>query len=301
MSILTKVFLIVVAILSIALSTLSIAANSMGQSWKKSAEDWKAAALAAQAAERTAVIQAKLTHEQDLDKIRKMSADLQKLQTDVLQVKQDLDAKSVELGQAQNQSAAMTSNLTGLNEQLQLVGAQFNREQEFNRKLTTRNAELERRNIDLNDRVKELTTALAMANTQVRALQQQLGGGDSSAYRSPARQGASAAPAMGGTSAVVEAFQPSVQPAGAVTAPIRGTITTVRGNVAGVSVGAADGVAPGMRFVIYRGSGANSKYIGSLEITRVEATESAGTLSQTTGEIQRGDQATDEASLAMRP
>ncbi len=301
MSILTKVFLIVVAILSIALSTLSIAANSMGQSWKKSAEDWKAAALAAQAAERTAVIQAKLTHEQDLDKIRKMSADLQKLQTDVLQVKQDLDAKSVELGQAQNQSAAMTSNLTGLNEQLSLVGSQFNREQEFNRKLSTRNAELERRNIDLNDRVKELTTALAMANTQVRALQQQLGGGDSSAYRTPSGAGASAAPATGGPSAVVEAFQPSVQPSGAVTAPIRGTITTVRGNVAGVSVGAADGVAPGMRFVVYRGNGANSKYVGTLEITRVEATEAAGTLSQTTGEIQRGDQATDEASLAMRP
>ncbi len=301
MSILTKVFLIVVAILSIALSTLSIAANSMGQSWKKSAEDWKAAALAAQAAERTAVIQAKLTHEQDLDKIRKMSADLQKLQTDVLQVKQDLDAKAVELGQAQNQSAAMTSNLTGLNEQLSLVGSQFNREQEFNRKLSTRNAELERRNIDLNDRVKELTTALAMANTQVRALQQQLGGGDSSAYRSPAGPGASATPTTGGPSAVVEAFQPSVQPSGAVTAPIRGTITTVRGNVAGVSVGAADGVAPGMRFVVYRGNGANSKYVGTLEITRVEATEAAGTLSQTTGEIQRGDQATDEASLAMRP
>jgi len=300
-SILTKVFLIVVAILSIALSTLSIASNSMGQSWKKSAEDWKAAALAAQAAERTAVIQAKLTHEQDLDKIRKMSADLQKLQTDVLQVKQDLDAKSVELGQSQNQSAAMTSNLTGLNEQLSLVGAQFNREQEFNRKLSTRNAELERRNIDLNDRVKELTTALAMANTQVRALQQQLGGGDSTAYRSPPGPGASAAPMTGGPSAVVEAFQPSVQPSGAVTAPIRGTITTVRGNVAGVSVGAADGVAPGMRFVVYRGNGANSKYVGTLEITRVEATEAAGTLSQTTGEIQRGDQATDEASLAMRP
>jgi hypothetical protein len=296
-SILTKVFLIVVAILSIALSTLSIAANSMGQSWKKSAEDWKAAALTAQSAERVAVVQAKLTHEQDLDKVRKLSADVQKLQTDILQIRQQLDARTVELGQAQSQNSALSSSIKGLSEQLDLINAQFNREQEFNRKISTRNAELERRNIDLNDRVKELTTALAMANTQVRALQQQLGG-----EPQPYRPGpGAAAPAPSGPPAVVEAFKPSVQTPPAVTAPIRGTITSVRGNVAGISVGSADGVAPGMRFVIYRGSGPGSQYVGTLEITRVEANESAGTVSRATTEIQRGDQATDEASLAMRP
>jgi len=215
----------------------------------------------------------------------------------VMKVKQDLDAKTIELGQAQSQGAALTSSVKGLEEQLGMNNAQLNREQEFNRKLSGRNAELERRNIDLNDRVKELTTALAMANTQVRALQQQIGG-----EAQPSRPGpGAAAPPPSGAPAVVEAFKPSVQPVGAATAPIRGTITSVRGNVAGLSVGSADGVAAGMRFVIYRGGGANSQYVGTLEITRVEANESAGTLSRATGEIQRGDQATDEGSLALRP
>jgi len=299
-SILTKVFLIVVAILSIALATLSIAANSLSSSWKRSAEDWKAAALAAQANERTVAVQAKLTHEQDLDKLRKLNAEVERLKAELQRTSQDLEAKTVELSQAQTQSAALTANVTGLRETLEMVNAQFAREQEFNRKTAGRNAELERRNIDLNERVKELTSELAMATTQVRALQQQLGGGEAiSGPRADATFTPAPVASTGGLT--VEPFQPQVAPGGAsVMAPIRARITGVRGNVAGISVGSADGVAPGMRFLVHRGGTGASQYIGTLQVTRVEANESAGTLIRTTAEVQPGDSATDEASFALR-
>lgn len=303
MSVLTKVFLVVVAILSIALSTLTIAANSLSHSWRKSADSWKAAALAAQANERATTVQAKLTHEQDLDRLRRTSAEVEKLKTELLEVKQDLEAKSLELAQSQSQGNSLTSNVTGLRETLEMVSAQFSREQEFSRKIATRNAELERRNIDLNDRTKELTTALAMATTQVKALQQQLAaveegrGGTSSGS-----MGLISGPAPG-SEAVVEAFRPApdTSAVGTVTAPIRGAVTAVRGNICGISVGSADGVAPGMRFLIHRGGGTpGSQYVATLQIARVEANESAGTLVRSSGDIRNGDLATDEASFAMR-
>ncbi|MFO0973941.1 MAG: hypothetical protein U1A27_10960 [Phycisphaerae bacterium] len=308
MSILTKVFLVLVAVLSIALSTLTIAANSLSHSWKKSAEDWKAAAMAASAAERSTAVQAKLTHEQDLDKLRRMSAELEKSKSEGLEVRQDLEAKSLELAQAQSQNSGLTSNVTGLRETLGMVSSQFAREQEFSRKIAARNAELERRNIDLSDRTKELTTALAMATTQVRALQQQLaaveeGRGGAAVGAAPGSGGLQAGPAAG-SGAVVEAFQPSPDTSAiaSVTAPIRGTVTGIRGNICGISVGSADGVSPGMRFLIHRSGGgaSGSQYVGTLQIARVEANESAGTLIRSSGDIRNGDQATDEASFAMR-
>lgn len=297
MSIVTKVFLIVVVILSIALSTLSIAANSMSQNWKKAADDWKASALAASANERATTVQARLTHEQDLDKIGNLSNEKVKLQAELAKLQQELDAKTIEFGTSQGQATALTANLTGLQEQLKLVGSQFAREREFNGTLSKRNAELERRNSDLNDRVKELTTALAMANTQVRALQQQISGSEGGSTSA----GIQSYGATSG-SGVVEAFKPSVQPmAPSVTAAIRGRVTSVRGNVAGISVGSADGVMPGMKFLVYREAGsATPQYLGTVQITHVEANESAGTVLRTSGTIQTGDTATDEASMAMR-
>lgn len=298
MSTLTKIFLVLVAVFSVALSTLTIAANSMQSSWKKSAEDWKAAALAAQANERVVAVQSKLTHDQSLDSIRKLSGEVERLNNELLKHKQNLDARSVELAQSQNQSSSLTANVTGLRETLEVVNGQFAREQEFNRKIGSRNAELERRNIDLNDRVKELTSSLAMANAQVRALQQQVGG-----YESERPSGLGMKPATA-TEAVVEANLPSVQVAyPSTTAPIRGQVTEVRGNVASINVGSADGVQPGMSFMIFRpgGSDGRPQYLGTLQVAKLESRQSAGLLIRTTGDIRPGDRASDESSVAMRP
>jgi hypothetical protein len=297
-STLTKVFLVLVAVLSVALATLTIAANGMAHNWKKSAEDWKAAALAAQAKERVVAVQAKLTHEQDLDKIRRISAELERARQEQVRLAQALESRSIDVAELQNQVSSLAANITGLRESLMLVQSQLAREQDFGRRLATRNAELERRNIDLNDRTKELTASLAMAHTQVRALQQQIAAMQEAEVRMGLRPSIQV-PGEG----VVEAFVPAVQPQlAAITAPIRGAVTKVRHNIASISVGSADGVSLGMRFLIYRPSRGEEgpQYLGTLQVTAVEANQSAGTLIRAVGDIRPGDQATDEASFAMR-
>jgi predicted nucleic acid-binding Zn-ribbon protein len=59
-------------------------------------------------------------------------------------------------------------------------------------------------------------------------------------------------------------------------------------NLAQVSVGSASGVEPGMEFILYR----NSELVGKLNIAKVDATTSAGTLSDLQLTPQKGDIAT---------
>jgi hypothetical protein len=55
---------------------------------------------------------------------------------------------------------------------------------------------------------------------------------------------------------------------------IDGTITTVRGDLAGINIGSAKGVKSGMQLVIYRGS----QFVAHLRVQEVGIDESAGTV-----------------------
>ena len=105
--------------------------------------------------------------------------------------------------EAQSKLTIEQGQVTSSQEQSQLVFAALNREKEFSAKLAQRNSELERGNIDLTDRVKELTTNVEMARAQVRALQQQIAAMD-------ARGGTMGATQIPGGEAIVEADVPSV-------------------------------------------------------------------------------------------
>jgi hypothetical protein len=293
-SVLTKVFVLLLTISSIALSMLVVAAFSQQQNWKASAEDWQAAALAAQAKERTMAANAAIEkqraldmHQRDLETINTCKADLDRsnaqvaeLETAMAEAKRQLTAEQVQVSEAQGNE--------------KLVQTALNHEKEFSSKLAKRNSELERANVDLTDRVKELTVNVEMARSQVRALQQQIAGME------PGR-GAMQIP---GGPDIVEAGVPSAAaPASAhALAPIRGEVKQVRGNLASISVGSADGVSEGMTFLIYRRGpkGSKPQYLGSLKVTRVDANESAGNIEQSAGDIRSGDVVRDEASFVMR-
>jgi len=70
--------------------------------------------------------------------------------------------------------------------------------------------------------------------------------------------------------------------------PIRGSITDIKDDLAAISVGSSSGVRENMKFIVVRGD----RYMGDLVITHVESTESAGRLSQRTGMILQGDEVT---------
>ena len=70
--------------------------------------------------------------------------------------------------------------------------------------------------------------------------------------------------------------------------PIRGQITEVREGLASISVGSAAGVRKGMKFLVYR----DAQYMGDLQISHVESSESAGLVVLERGSIVRGDSVT---------
>ncbi|MFQ5424475.1 MAG: hypothetical protein ACE5F9_10905 [Phycisphaerae bacterium] len=299
MSTLTKVFVLLLTLSSIALSMLVVAAFARQEDWRQSMMDWQKTAMAAQAKERAATTSAQLQHQRDLDqhlrdleRVKKLTADKDTLLTRI-------DELSRSESDLNNKLASEQAQVTSLGNTLNVVNASHNRGQEFSRKLVHRNSELERRNIDLNDRVQELTANMEVAAMQVRALQQQITA--MADARETAAPGLRPAIQIPGGAGIVEAGIPSVQPENAarMSAPIRGEIRDIRGTLASISVGRADGVVPGMTFLIYRRAGGKPVYLGTLRVTTVNANESAGTIEQTEGDIQPGDTARDEASFAM--
>lgn len=70
--------------------------------------------------------------------------------------------------------------------------------------------------------------------------------------------------------------------------PIRGQITEVRDDLASISVGSSSGVQQDMMFKVYR----DNQYLGDLKVIYVEATESAGRLVLAQGDVFKGDAVT---------
>ncbi len=294
MSVLTKVFVVLLTVASIALCMLVLASFAQQENWKASAEGYKAAALDEQAKARTISANAQLEktraiaqHQNDLARMGQLEAQVEEMQLEVANTDRELADAKASFKIEQGTAAKLT-------EEQKLMRSAFNKEAEFGAKIAKRNSELERRNIDLNERVKELTVGVEMARSQIRALQQQLATSGNEATYASAHQ-------IPGT---VEANIPSValMPAPAMASAIRGEVTAIDGNLASISIGSADGVAPGMKFLIYRrgGSGARPQYLGTLRVTRVQADEAGGRLEQSTGDIRPGDAVRDEASFAMR-
>lgn len=299
MSVLTKVFVVLLIVFSIALSMLVVAAFARQEDWRASAIHWQEAALTEQAKARTYAANEKIAQQQALDQHRRDSEELNNLRTELAAKIGKIGELDRNLAETQNKLASEQGSVAGLTNSLQIVSASLDHERGFNQKIAERNSQLEKRNVDLNDRVKELTTSVAMATAQVRALQQQITGFDEGRR---AASGVAPATQIPGGTAIVEAQVPNVVVSSEmpISAPVRGEVTRVQGTLASLSVGSADGVVPGMNFLVYRRSGSRPQYLGTIKITRVNANESAGTIEQSEGAIQPGDTARDEASLAMR-
>lgn len=304
MSVLTKVLVTLLAFLSVALSMLVVSAFAQQQNWKASAEDWQQAAMTAQGQARTVSMNAALDKARALDRQKQDAQRLEDMKSELASASSLIAELERTVADSQSKLSVEQGQVTSSSEALKLVQTDLNREREFSAKQSRRNSELERANIDLTDRVKELTTNVEMARAQVRALQQQLAGSADS-FRSPGPSGLRSATQIPSVASSVEASIPSISPPtlSTVAVPIRGEVTSIQGELASISVGSADGVAHGMSFLIYRrggGTGGRPRYLGTLKITRVDANQSAGQIEQSEGDIRAGDLVRDEASFALR-
>lgn len=301
MSVITKVFVILLTVFSIAFAMATISFVTRQENWRKVAIEYHQTAISEAAKTKVVSAQMQITHAQDLAKLSQLTAQVADLQGKTATTEGKVKELTNQSAQLESQVSSLSGTLKGVQQTLSVTQSQLVSEQDFARKLAARNSELERRNIDLNDRTKELTVSLAMSQQQNRAYLEQISALETrldQMARGPRGQ----TPDAGMT---VQADVPAAVPGGvAAVAPIRGKITEIRGNLASISVGAADGVQRGMSFMIYRAgtAGGEPTYVATLEISRVDANAAAGQIVRRNEgkEILVGDPVRDQASFASK-
>ena len=287
MSAVTKVFVILLAVLCIAFSMTTIAFTARTESWKSLAEDYRTQAqiadahqrqiLAAGAAELAA---ARDTIKNRMDRIAEIERENQSLSGDVAMQRGDIAQLTADKRRADALSQRLTNEL-GIAQSAR--AAVDNQRQQFE----SRNIELERRNIDLSERVNELTTQVTVINQKSRQQEQQI---------HILREENDKMSRQTGTISAAQAFQGSVsgiQPKSMTMSPrISGHVEYVDGELVTLSIGSADRVDRGAVFVVFR----DKEYIGDVEITDVEPNLSSGRLVRSAPGMspRRGDRVEDE-------
>ncbi len=293
MSTLTKVFTVLLVVLSIVFTVMTVSVVAQTANWRETAlkyeENTRIAdtnlrqMISASAAE---LASARDTIKSHLTKIGEVESQLQKNSSELAAMRADFTRVEAEKASAE----AMNRGL------LAQVEAARSAEAEFRKQLVDlekRGIELERRNIDLNDRVNEQTATIAVLVEQKRQYEQQLNilKEEADKLSNQARRSAQGVQ----TEDPAAAAMPNVR---ALTtggpSAIRGSVVEVEDNLVSISVGTADGVKKGMVFVIHR----DNKYVGDLRISDVNPNRSAGRLDRTAMVPSVGDSVTD--SLAIK-
>jgi len=293
LSLLTKIFVVLIAIFSIAFTMTTVNFVAKTTDWRSLANEYRAQVqvaethmrnqAAAQAAEKTAWIDARKDLQSRIGELQTAEAQqlarIADLNQQLTELKSDKGSWETQANQAQIQ--------------LQFEQQSADAERKQRKELEKRNMELERRNLDLSERVNEQTAQILVLVQQQNQLEQQL-----NMLREEGRRvsrGIAPTYESGSPSMVTDALggvRPQAPPS---TTPIRGRITQVDGNLAEVSVGSADGVREGLVFVIYR----DSDYIGDLKITDVEPNISAGRIIQSRTAPRPNDMVADEPAFGM--
>ena len=291
MSTLTKILVVLLAVFCIAFTMASISFVAQTNEWKALAEGYQQEAHAADTAVRNVLASSAAQMGMDRDAINAHIQRIQELQSRLLDAQQEIADRKAELVQTRAQVASLEGTVRTLTGELKVGQAGWTQQRQQREQLEQRNIELEKRNLDLNGRVNEQTAQLLVLRQQQRQLEQQI-----HMVRSAQRAGAAQPGAPGVVTPAGVAGPDAVPLASPVAAsPIRGHITDISGSLATISVGAADGVAEGMVFVIYRGL----DYVGDLKISVVEPDRSAGRVMGAAGSPRVGDEVADEARFGL--
>jgi len=277
----TKVFVVLTAVLAIAVSCLFIAAAAQWDNWKALALSYQTLRDAAISEKQNAefALQAALTlKDQEIRDIQRTLADTQ---AEVQRLTNDLARAKSNLAKARNEALAFEAGRTKLQEILGVTTGELKALQKQNRDLLSQSIDLQTRNTRLNSRVLDLTTNVTILTDQVRNIQEKLYAAEQQALELQQRLAA-------GRPVPAEPEIPGAVPlAPPVKGPIEGEVVQVDGNYASISVGETSGVVPGMVFMVYRAGGG---YLADLVIDRVRPKASGGKLGTLVkGEVQKGD------------
>jgi len=279
---LTKVFVVLSAVLSIALSCMFIAAAAQWDNWKELALKYQDLRNAAITEQQSAVAAAQAALALKDEALGGKTRELEQAREEIQALRDELGALQAELAQVKNERLAFEAGRAKLQEILDVTTGELKALQKQNQSLLTQNIDLQSRNGRLNNRVLELTTNLSILQDQIRNMQEKLYTCEQQ-YAELQRQLAVAPP----RETAPELPRGAVAVGPAVAGEIRGEITQVDGVYATINVGESAGVVPGMRFMVYRAGGV---YLADLVIERVRPNEAGGRLETlVAGEVRAGD------------
>ncbi len=292
MSTLTKVFIILLVVFSIAFTTMTVSIVAQTADWRDLANSYEQHAAVADtnlrhmiAANAAELATAKDTITDHLEGIRDLQSRLQVARNEAAQLRSELARAASE----KSSSEAINRGLLAQLQSAEAARAEYRTQRDG---LERGSIDLERRNVDLNDRVNELTARIVVMMEQRRQLEQQVNilRTENEKLAHDARKvptGVAIEEPAGVALAGVAAVTP------AATSPIRGHVLEVSGNIVTISVGAADGVKQDMVFVVHRGD----EYVGDLRITLVDPDQAAGRAVGSGVVPQPGDEVTDALGL----
>ena len=293
MSTLTKVFVILLVLFSVSFSAMTVSVVSRTNSWKQNYESAIEQKLVAETNLRNLIASNAAELASARDTIRSQLGDVGDLERELERSRQRLDELEINLIQGASELSNLESMNRALVSQLQVAQSTAGEYRTQRDELENQGIERERRNIDLNDRVNELTARVAVLAEQKRQFEQQI-----NILRTENERLASAMrqPGLGGT---MEAASGAVLSGVSAQTPVssmavRGQVLEVDGSRLTISVGSADGVKKGMVFVIHRAG----DYVGDLKISHVTPNQSVGRLIQSRLEPSLEDLVTDAVSIA---
>jgi hypothetical protein len=279
-STMTKVFIVLQAVLTIAVSSLFIGFAAQTENWKDLAtryQEQRNNAVTLQQAQQASLQSALAMGE---DRARRLADELLAARREGVALKDELARARTERTQAVNEKLAAEAGRTKLQEILDVQTGELKAAQKENQTLLAQNIDLQSRNSRANSRVLELTTNVTILTDQVRNMQERL-------TACERRVAGAAADMPAGVVGEALAVAPSVR------GEIRAQVVEVVGNYASLNVGESTGVRPGMVFWVYRDGGV---YVGDIQIDTVRPNECGGRIVlRGEGQVRGGDRAVCDA------
>lgn len=277
----TKVFVVLTAVLAIAMSCMFISAAAQWDNWRTLAQEYQMqrdAEITQRMNIRASMEAALAMKDDELARVNTVLGEAQGSIKDLT----DSNAKlKSDLARAQQEALAFDAARTKLQEILAVATNERTALQKHNQTLLDQNNDLQTRNTRLNSRTLELTANVTVLTEEVRNLQEKNLAYErqiSEIHRGGAIRSTAAPPSEAGGARAI---------APAVAGRIGGRVAALDGPYASIDVGETSGVSPGMTFMVHRdGIG----YIGDLVIDTVRPKEAGGKLVLAQGRtVQVGD------------
>jgi len=292
LSVLTKVFIVLLVVSSIAFTSMTVAVVARTPNWRDLAEKYQEHARVADTALRheiaaNAALLATLRDDVQLklERIGELETGLQAARNEAAQLR----AEVAKAGAERSSAEAMNRGLFAQLQATEQARTEYLKQRDA---LEKTQIDLQQRNIDLSDRVNELTAQVGVLREQQRHYEQQI-----NILRTENERLAQVARAPSRALTLEEpsaAAMRGVTPLTPVPArAIRGKVLDVSGNLITISVGSADGVKKDMVFVVHR----QGQYVGDIQVNMVDPNRSAGRVVKANMAPRAGDDITDALGL----